>query len=93
MLTRNNASLDIATAVLLSTLAIGGSAQPHRVRMLWRMHYSGGPVLEDIGGAVVCGDGSAANGPHLCRHCRQPCVSRGEARSAEHVTCGASGVA
>jgi len=84
MLTRNNGSLDIDTATLLATLA---TARAGRVRMVWRMHYSGGAVLEDIGGAVVCGDGSAANGPRLCRLCWRPCCSGGEARRGEHVAC------
>lgn len=59
MLDPNNHTLDKNTAVLLSYLSARGFAA---IRLIWRHHFSGGAVLQDIGGRVVTRDEeSAAN--------------------------------
>ena len=55
---RDTKTLDRPTAILLSSLSISVNSA---VRMVWRRSYSGGDVLEDIGGRVMTADGAAAN--------------------------------
>jgi hypothetical protein len=57
--------LDRETAVLLSSLIVRGCS------LVWRGHYSGGAVLEDIGGEAVLADLPAVNGRLYLR-----CVAR-----------------
>jgi hypothetical protein len=46
--------LDRETSSLLASLILEG-------RLVWRQHYSGGAVLEDIGGGAVVADLPAVN--------------------------------
>lgn len=55
---RDTQTLDMPTAILLSSLSIPVNSA---FRMVWRRSYSGGDVLEDIGGRVMTVDGAAAN--------------------------------
>jgi len=47
--------LDRGTAVLFASLIVKGCS------LVWRGHYSGGEVLEDIGGEAVTADLPAVN--------------------------------